>query len=131
MTSTDEVVFYHSNVVEECVVHETFCNMAPETVRNIASVLIKKHGSCTTKEIVYEYNANKQIYDNLPGSGQPSPESKKLQPDKQALPTAEIKVDGVPGDVPPPSVVTRTEDATVNGVPLKVTIKEERSYEQK
>ena len=129
MTSVEEVLVYHGQMAEEYTINEVFCTMSPETLKNIASVCLKKNGCTSKKDIVLEYQANRAIYDNLPVN-QPSPESEKLQPDKQIPPTVEIKVDGMPGDVPPSSVVTRTEDDTVNGVPLKVTIKEERSYEK-
>ena len=125
MTSVEEVLVYHGQMAEEYTINEVFCTMSPETLKNIASVCLKKNGCTSKKDIVLEYQANRAIYDNLPVN-QPSPEPIEPTPDKPIPPTVQPNSP----DVPPTSTTTRTEDDTVNGVPLKVTIKEERSYEK-
>ena len=124
MTSVDEVMIYQAKMAEECMVNDIFCDMSQEMVRNIATVLIKQHGSVTKKDIVMEYQTNPQIYDNLPSVGQPSPENPQPAPDTPAT-KPELP------NLPPPSTIIKTEDDTVNGIPVIVTTKTEKTYEQK
>lgn len=50
-----------------------FLDLSDQTCANIASVLIKRSGSCTIAEIVTEYAQNRAIYDNLPPIPIPTP----------------------------------------------------------
>jgi hypothetical protein len=131
-TSVNDVLVYHSNIVEEYLIDETFRDMPQELLCNIATVCLKKVTPVTKKDIVYEYLAHQEVYDNLPRlTGQPSEQSTQLQPDVLAESTQQPEVEFTPPNTPAPSVTTHTEDDTIDGVPLKVTIKEEKTYERK
>jgi len=126
----EEVISYQAKLIEQCHVDEVFTSLKGSKLRNIATVCLKRDGVAKKQDIVYEYLANQGVYDNLPG--QPANESPEPAPDKANEPTIEITVDkpNAGGEVPPPSTITRVESDTMNGVPLKVTIKEERRYEK-
>lgn len=128
----EEVISYQAKLIEQCHVDEVFTSLKGNTLRNIATVCLKQDGSAKKQDIVYEYLANQSVYDNLPSSGQPAQESPAPTPDTTDAPPVEITVDkpNPGGEVPPPSTITRVESDTMNGVPLKVTIREERRYER-
>lgn len=131
LLTVDEVISYQARLLEQSRIEETFLSIPSATLRNIATVCIKQDGNVTKSDIVYEYLANQSVYDNLPGS--PAQESIQLPPDVPPIPPVQITVEDLApssGNVPPPSTTTRVENDTMNGTPLRVTIKEERTYEK-
>ena len=70
-TNVDEVVEFRSLSAEEDVIDREFTEL-PETILvNVASVCIKRDMYATKRSIIYEYRANRQVYDNLPPNSEP------------------------------------------------------------
>jgi len=55
----------HQELVSDLSYIETYKNMPAETVQNVATLLLRARPSITIPEIVDEYKANKNIYDNI------------------------------------------------------------------
>jgi len=64
--SVDEVLSFRSKTLEGLAIEDEFNNMPEQVLKTVASVIIKREGHASRRSIVYEYKANKQVYDNLP-----------------------------------------------------------------
>ena len=87
-------------------------------VNDVATVLIKKYGNCKKKCIVDEYFSHADIYRNLPDkvateSEPPSEQSSASANDRSTLPF---------------STEYQYSTDTVDGKPVKVQTKREKSY---
>lgn len=109
--STQEVMAFQEKLNEQYSIDETFRNLPTDVLNNVATVCIKKYAVTSKENIVEEYKANRDVYDNL---------------DNKA---AQERKDSVKPDLPPSSVSYHYEIDTTGGKHTKVLVKEER-YEQ-
>ena len=65
-STVDEVLSFRSKTLEGLAIEDEFNNMPEQVLKTVASVIIKREGHASRRSIVYEYKANKQVYDNLP-----------------------------------------------------------------
>ena len=65
-TSADDIVDFRQDILEQKKCDSIFLKMPDKTLFNVASVLIKKNGSCTKKDVVQEFREHSDIYNNLP-----------------------------------------------------------------
>lgn len=107
----EDVLEYQNTLADEKNMDEIFLSMKSQVLRNVAGVCINKWNKVRKKDIVYEYLNNKQVYDNLPTTDKDSVATKTSVPLSN-------------------NVSIRHTTDTVDGKPVKVTIKEERTYEQ-
>lgn len=126
MYSVDEILMFRELKLDRLSVEDQFMAMPEEIVKNVATVLLRRHspykdGGIMMSDIVHEYLQNKDVYDNLPSS-----EKDSLQVTQQ--------VDRTGTDLG-----TRSDSVyltsykyridTINGKPVRVKIKTEESYE--
>lgn len=112
--SVDEVTVYQELTRDGNKIDSVFNAMPYDILKNVSHVLIKKNGTTTKKEIVTEFTSHKDIYPNLPKT----PDSIT----EDSVVNAKGKKSGVFST----SYKYRTD--TVDGIPVKVQIKEEESY---
>lgn len=115
-TSVEDVVIFQSSLQSDLSIEASFLEIPVDVLKNVSNVLIAKNGRATKRDIVTEYKAQKDIYDNLT----------KFKPEIDEDPTA---VEGQ--QLPEPMNVSyHYEIDTIDGKPVRVLIKEER-YEAK
>lgn len=112
--SVDEVTVYQELTRDGNKIDSVFNAMPYDILKNVSHVLIKKNGTTTKKEIVTEFTSHKDIYPNLPKTPDPIIED------------SVVNVKGKKPGVFSTSYKYRTD--TVDGIPVKVQIKEEQSY---
>ena len=112
--SVDEVLVYQDLTNDGNKIDSAFSVMPEDVLKNVSHVLLKKYGTATKKDIVTEYYNHKDIYPNLPKTPDPITED------------SVVKTKGKKSGVFSTSYKYRTD--TVDGVPVKVQIKEEQSY---
>ena len=112
--SVDEAVVYQELTRDGNKIDSAFNVMPYDILKHVSHVLIKKNGTATKKEIVMESQNHKDIYPNLPKTTDPITED------------SVIKTKGKKSGVFSTSYKYRTD--TVDGIPVKVQIKEEQSY---
>lgn len=114
-TSVAEVLDFQDDLCGEVQVNDFFIETPPDIVANVAKVCIKKFGSAKKRDIVNEYLRNQTVYDNL-------------VPDDAKQETA-MEEQQKPVEKPNGHTTIRVESDTIDGVPYKVTVREERTYE--
>lgn len=67
-TSVQEVMSYACDTYEAAYTDSVIGAMTYESIRNVATVLLKRYPSITKYDIVQEYTHNAGIYDNLPSA---------------------------------------------------------------
>jgi hypothetical protein len=112
--SAGEAVVYQELSHDGNKIDSAFNAMPYDILKNVSHVLIKKNGTTTKKEIVTEFTSHKDIYPNLPKTPDPITED------------SAVNAKGKKSGVFSTSYKYRTD--TVDGVPVKVQIKEEQSY---
>lgn len=123
-SSVEEVLTFRDLSVEGESVDNEFNLMPEELLKTVAGTLIKREGHASKRSIVYEYRANREVYDNLP-----QPQS---QPDVDATTSAaSTSAGGMPykQDSVPTEVTYTQHDTTINGKVYKVRTKTEKKYE--
>ncbi len=118
-TSLTEVKVAQKQLAEKYSVDEVFLNMPDNILNNVVNVCLNKNTVITKTDIVNEYRANKDVYDNLdsqPTSANNNTVKKDTVKEGQRKPTAG-------------KVSYRYEMDTVEGTPKRVLVKEERVYE--
>lgn len=125
LMTVDDVLSFQQELIEQYDVEAQFRELPPNTVENISTVLFKrKVKQMTIYDIVKEYRANKDIYDSLPTAQTETQDSTPQQVDLQSTDLGS-KRDGR-------TIIStsyQTVDDTIDGKPVKVTIKTEKSYE--
>lgn len=121
-----EIVDYRENHFSNLEIDSVFFSLSPATIQNVASVLLKKKPlGITKRDIVEEFRRCSDIYSNLPTS------PKSTTSNGDSLPVDKTGTDlGTRPDgkrIAKTSYQTRTD--TINGEPVKVTIKTEEYYE--
>ena len=69
MSSYDEVLSFQNIIKENYKIDEQFRSMPSDILENVVTVCLNKQTTVTKKEIVAEYLANSQVYDNLKPGG--------------------------------------------------------------
>lgn len=119
--SADQVVVYRDLLLDDKSIDSTFEAMPEQILLNVSTVVLKRSGYAKKRDIVEEYASHRSIYDNLP---QPQSEQ-TAQNTSPSVEDSGTKKDEK-GDVISTSYRFHTD--TVNGQPVKVQIKEEKSY---
>lgn len=114
--SAEQVVVYRDLSLDGESIDSVFKSMSERDLFTVSTVVIKRSGSATKKDIVEEYSSHADIYNNLPQSEQQTQNIASNEGDPGA------KKDDVF------STSYRFHTDTVDGQPVKVQIKEEKSY---
>ena len=64
-TTPDQLASLQDAMIDAEYINRAFVDMPGYILYNVASVCINKFGKTTKKQVVIEYDANKEIYDNL------------------------------------------------------------------
>lgn len=117
--SVDEVLVYQDLTNDGNKIDSAFSVMPEDVLKNVSHVLLKKYGTVTKKDIVTEYHNHMDIYPNL-------------MPIQKATDNDSTQATNKGGSKNKKSGVFSTtykyRTDTVEGVPVKVQIKEEQSY---
>ena len=127
-SSVDEVLTFRDLSVEGESIDNEFNLMPEELLKTVAGTLIKREGHASKRSIVYEYRANRTVYDNLPVPTQDSNDSKSATDGT----TGASSAGGMPYsrlDTVPTEVEYSQHDTTINGKTYKVRTKTEKKYE--
>lgn len=120
-TNVSDAVNFQITSREGASIDSAFLAISETTLRNIANVVLQKKGFINKLEIVYEYKAHPDVYDNLPKEQVITSADLKKDVDKTATDLGQR-----PSGVISTSYQYRTD--TVNGKPVKIQIKTEESY---
>ena len=124
--TVDDVLAFRTKYLEGQDIDDAFNAMPEATLKNVASVCIRREGHVSKRGIVYEYRANANIYNNLP-----LPDSTKTSTNTQVPPTS-TAAGGQPyrpDTVPMNETKYNQHDTTIGGKTYKVHIKTETKYE--
>ena len=125
-SSVEEVLTFRDLSVEGEAIDNEFNAMPEELLKTVAGTLIKREGHASKRSIVYEYRANKQVYDNLP-----SADNKPNGPDATTGESSSTEGNSVRKDSVGPQNEVRynQHDTVVGGKTYKVRTKTETTYE--
>lgn len=119
--TVDDVIVYREEISDKQKEDSIFYSLSDKTLRDVATVCIKKTGCCNKRHIVEEYKAHNDVYKNLPATTD-SPTNSNMEG------SGVTKVDS------PKTVILGTDykyvTDTIDGVPRKVLYKTEKSYEK-
>lgn len=65
-SNVDEVLSFRDLSVEGEAIDAEFNQMSEDILKTVTTVCIRRDGPVSKRGIVYEYRANKSVYDNLP-----------------------------------------------------------------
>lgn len=123
--NVDDVLSFRAKSVEGALIEDEFNNLPEETLKTVAGVIIKREGHASRRSIVYEYRANRSVYDNLPSTAA-----------QQTGDTTGASAGGMPYSQdttsiknPPTEVRYSQHDTVIGGKTYKAKKKEETSYE--
>lgn len=125
-SSVEEVLTFRDLSVEGEAIDNEFNAMPEELLKTVAGTLIKREGHASKRSIVYEYRANRQVYDNLP-----SADNKPNGPDAITGESSSTEGNSVRKDSVSPQNEVRynQHDTVVGGKTYKVRTKTETTYE--
>lgn len=112
-TNVDEVVEFRSLSAEAKVIDAEFEEMPETILRNVATVCLKRDSYASKRSIIYEYRANRQVYDNLPANAEP-PASTTTE----EAPKTEQKSTSAGGEPSRPDSASKG-DTVINGKPYR------------
>lgn len=127
--SVEEVMVYRNLDADQKRLDSTFYAMPDNIVEKVAGVLINRDGAACKRSIILEYNANRDIFDNLPNES--VAEQQKSQNTSTSEPVASISLttegkttvtEGQPTKVVSESV----KDTTIDGKATRITTKVEQ-----
>lgn len=127
--SVDEVMVYRNLDANQKKLDSVFYKLPDNIIEKVAGVLINRDGSACKRSIVSEYNANRDIFDNLPDN--PVAEKPQNQNPATEQPIANVSIvqEGktTVTEAPPTRVVSTTvKDTTIDGKPATITTKVEK-----
>lgn len=126
-SSVDEVLTFRDLSVEGESIDNEFNLMPEELLKTVSGTLIKREGHASKRSIVYEYRANRSVYDNLPISQDSDSKSTT-----DGTTGAASSAGGMPYsrlDSVLTEVTYNQHDTTINGKTYKVRTKTEKKYE--
>lgn len=118
-SNVDDVLAFREKSLEGQAIDDVFNTMPEEILTNVASVCIKREGHVSKRTIVYEYRANRSIYDNLPQASNDNTSTQEAA--KTPADTVKRRPDG--------TITYQQHDTTIDGRKYKAHIKTETSYE--
>ena len=124
-TTVTDVVDYRDNLFEGKSVDSVFESMPEIVLKRVADVCINKSGATDKKQIVKEYQKNRTVYGNM---SEQIPSSASTKDDKTATDSGGSDVTKEDSKVFETSYNYYTD--TVDGKPVKVQVKTEKSYEK-
>lgn len=119
-TTVEEVIQFRHQTDQGFVIDSIFRSIPEQVLANVATVIIKKHGTLTKKTIAEEYRANMSVYDNLPTS------TTALNQQPKEVDLSSTDLGNRRDSVIATSYSYRTD--TINGKPVKIQIKKEERY---
>ena len=122
--SVEDVTDCQETIIDGYSIDSIFRTMPPGIIRKVADVCINKSGSTDKKQIVREFKKNKDVYLNM-SENLPSASSKDS---KNATDSGGSDVTKEDSKVFETSYNYYTD--TVDGKPVKVQVKTEKSYEK-
>lgn len=129
-SSVDEVLVYRDLSVEGNVIDLEFNDMPESILKNVAGVIIKREGHASKRSIIYEYRANKQVYDNLPATQKNETSTLETVEQKSASSMEGNSVTKVDSPAAPADETRfQQRDTTINGKTYKMRTKTEIMYE--
>lgn len=118
--SVNEVISYQEEQLNKEMYDAEFLGIEQQTLETIAYTLIKRFGNVTKRQIVDEYRANSDIFDNLPTTDQTTTSKDS---------SSGMEDQGVTGvNKEPDSVSFQEKDTTINGTKAKILIRKELIY---
>ena len=114
-STVQDMMSYQQKVIYDYSTDEIFRTMPEDVLMNVCSVCLKKYNTIEKIDVVREYKAGQNIYDNLP---------KSSNIDDRAT------EDSVIEKKPTSNVSYRYEVDTVDGKPVYTKVKEERTHEE-
>ena len=124
-SSVEEVLAFKAKELKAKEVDDIFNQLPDNIIQNVATVCINREGHVSKRAIVFEYQANSKVYDNLPDT---TDNSKDISGSKEENPVTKVDT---PKVVTPPNNTTRVtqHDTVINGNKYTVKTKTETSYE--
>ena len=119
-----DIVNFQIQSVEGFEIDSVFQSIPEQVLRNVAHVVLGNKGFVDKREVVKEYKAHPDIYNNLPGS--PNAEKIVTSADLKEVDKAGTDLGDKPSGVISTSYSYSTD--TVDGKPVKIQIKTEKSY---
>lgn len=123
-TNVSDVADYQDTMIEGYSIDSVFKGLPPSVLKRVADVCINKSGSTDRRQIVKEYIKNMSVYANM-SREDPANEVKKTDSATNSGGSDVTKKDGVFET----SYSYYTD--TINGDPVKVQVKTEKSYVQR
>lgn len=115
--SVDDAVSYQEQLMHGLSIDSLYMSIPKKTLRNVANVCIKNSGSANKQQIVDEYLSNAKVYKNLPEATETT-----ATDSGGSDVTKEKKLSGVF------STEYNYYTDTVNGKPVRIQVKTEKSY---
>ena len=105
-----------------------FLGIEQQTLETIAYTLIKRFGNVTKRQIVDEYRANSDIFDNLPTTDQMATSKDSSGMEDQGVTRVNKASDSLRVTSNGFSVSFQEKDTTINGTKAKILIRKELVY---
>lgn len=121
-TEVETLLYYRQTLLDEAYADSVFLSMPETILANVANVVLKKKGIVDEYSIVSEYRANRDIYDNLPDSQTSQQTNNPQEVDLGSTDLGNRREDNIL------STSYRYVTDTIDGKPVKIKIKEEKSY---
>lgn len=110
-TTPDQLAFLQASMIDAEYINRAFMDMPGDVLYNVASVCINKfNGATTKKQVVIEYENNREIYDNLKSPT----DSMNTETTSQNITTNNAPTAGTTGP-PGDTQLSRTEGDTIIG----------------
>lgn len=112
----EDAIIYREEIADKLREDSIFFSLPEKTLRDVASVIIKKSGCVTKRHVVEEYKAHRDIYTNLPATNPPA--NTNMEGSAKEKGRIVIGTD------------YNYKMDTIDGVPRHVQYKTEKSYEE-
>ena len=122
-STPEDVNIYREMITEQLRLDSIFFRLSDKDINNTSTVVIKRQGYATKKAIVEEFIKNSDVYTKLPDT----------PPTTNDKTTSSMEDSGITKDNKS-TIILSTDyqyiTDTIDGVPRKVMIKTEKSYEK-
>ena len=123
-SSVDEVLVFRDLSSEGEAIDAEFNLMPEELLKTVAGTIIKREGHASKRSIIYEYRANRSVYDNLPAPATDTAEPIEKDPGCVEGNPATTESKGPSGEVR-----YTQKDTTIDGKSYKMHTKTDVTYE--
>ena len=124
-SSVEEVLTFRDLSVEGESVDSEFNLMPEELLKTVAATIIKREGHASKRSIIYEYRANRQVYDNLPMNDDKPHDA--ITAESSSVEGNSVRKDSISG--PKNEVRYNQHDTLIGDKTYKVRTKTETTYE--